>query len=559
MNFKRIINQKLYAFIIILLVINLLFGTGSSLFTKISEVKNQKIIDSTIGTKTTEEPKSQPVSADKVYELLKLPSLTQRQKCDIYNELALDLYINNRIPEFLELIGYAIFYNEVCGKVEQSVYYYALLSQYYLELGADKSAYEIILTARRNRNFYSLEDPLIRGQALHAYGRFLLSESDFSDAKKAQAQMEEDAGIVSQTLPLLGENLTKRALAFKAYIMLQEGKADAASSLADELLSRYYSPELENDHITVYDFLLPLYLIKTQHALRKGDYKSAIDFNNQYGHVAKKFDFLQKKINLSKDVMFFLPTDMISEREEVYNELSRDTDLLAQKLLDDYTSITGEKLFATINNLKFKSERDTTNRRIRNNLFFAVSVLCIFMLILLAVYSETQIDGLTKLRNRRSLNIRIGRLASAGKKYSAIMIDIDNFKHLNDNFGHAFGDEVLKGISAFLISCEAHNVRCYRYGGEEMVVLLEHFDLEHAVRLSEHIRNEISMMKWSKDVHVTASFGLGFEMPDSLKEADENMYVAKQKGKNFTAYKKDGVQYLAERRLDIRQPISDKI
>ena len=72
------------------------------------------------------------------------------------------------------------------------------------------------------------------------------------------------------------------------------------------------------------------------------------------------------------------------------------------------------------------------------------------------------------------------------------------------------------------------------------------------------MRNDIAQLKWSKDIQVTASVGLGFEMPDSLKEADENMYVAKQKGKNFTAYRKNGKQYLAERRLDIREEMPDK-
>ena len=72
------------------------------------------------------------------------------------------------------------------------------------------------------------------------------------------------------------------------------------------------------------------------------------------------------------------------------------------------------------------------------------------------------------------------------------------------------------------------------------------------------VNSEILVQTYLDDyTGVTASFGLGFEMPDSIKEADENMYVAKQKGKNFTAYRKDGTQYLAERRLDIRNPIPD--
>ena len=56
---------------------------------------------------------------------------------------------------------------------------------------------------------------------------------------------------------------------------------------------------------------------------------------------------------------------------------------------------------------------------------------------------------------------------------------------------------------------------------------------------------------------MTASIGLGYEDSNPLKEADENMYVAKRKGKNFVAYKKNGKQYLAERRIDIRNEIPD--
>jgi len=91
-----------------------------------------------------------------------------------------------------------------------------------------------------------------------------------------------------------------------------------------------------------------------------------------------------------------------------------------------------------------------------------------------------------------------------------------------------------------------------------MVIMLEHFDIDHAVRFCEHIRTEISLLKWRNDVHVTASLGLGFETANCKKEADENMYIAKQKGKKLTAYKRNGKQFLAERRLDIRNSMPDK-
>ena len=463
-----------------------------------------------------------------------------------------------KLDDFLDSIGYAIFYNESVGNTEEEIYLYSLLSQYYLEIGADKSGFETILHGRRLKNFYKIQNIEIRSQALHAYGRFLLFESDFEDALKAEKQLEDDANVLLQENHLNATHYLRRALAFKAYVMMMQGKTEDSYELACEIFEKYYDKNEDFSHITTYDFLLPIYWIRTEWAIRNRDYEQAIVFCKEYGKLCKKYNFRMNALSLSKELMFALPEAMSAEREKLFRETALDADFLAQNFLDYYTDSTDEKLFAVIENLKYKEEKNSLKNQLIHNLLIVLIMLVAFLLILISVYSETQTDGLTKLRNRRALNIRLGKLASSGKKYSAIMIDIDNFKKLNDNFGHDFGDEVLRGVAVCLISKESKNVKCYRYGGEEMVVILEHFNLEQAVRFSENVRTEISSMKWKNDVHVTASFGLGFEMPDSLKEADENMYVAKQKGKNFTAYKKDGKQYLAERRLDIRNPMPDK-
>ncbi len=554
MNLKRFIGQKLHFFLIALLVFLSLSALGVKAVSLIRERSNQKAISQTLSFLDSH-PKADSIPA--LNQLLTLKSLTYKQKADIYNKLSVDLYLQNRIEEFLQVSGKAIFYNESAGNIEKAVYQYALLSQYYLEFGADNSGFETILTGRRLKNFYKIEDPVIRSQALHSYARFLVSESDFEDAYKAENQMEEDAALIMKTSKEFGIDFLRRALAFKAYIMMMQGKTEEAHTLANDLYAKYYRIEAEPSHVTVYNFLLPLFWVQTQWAIRTHQFDKAIAYNKEYRSAARKYHFLMKAVSLTKDIMFALPDDMVLEWDSLYELLAADTDELAQIFLENYTSQTGARLTSEIETLVYTADRTQIRQHLFSSLYVFVLILIVFSLILLFVYSETQIDGLTKLRNRRSLNIRLGKLASNGKRYSAIMIDIDNFKHLNDTFGHDFGDEVLKGVAQLLIDTETRDVKCYRYGGEEMVIILEHFDLEHAIKLSEHVRTEIAQMKWRNDVHVTASFGLGFEMPDSVKEADENMYVAKQKGKNFTAYKKDGKQYLAERRLDIRNPVPD--
>ena len=531
-----------------------LFAVSKTLL-KLREYHNQRKIEKVM-TNITYNLGEDKIS--QIQKLLELKSLTIEQNAEIYSNLAISFYTSNKIEEYLKTVGYAIFFNEQAEKTETLVHLYSLLAQYYLELGADNAGYDTILKARRIKNFYSIKDPLIQSVALHSYARFLIYESDFEDAMKAQAQMEEDAAILKTKNEVLGNLLLSTALAFKSYIMLMQGKTEEAYTLACEVYENFENSH-DITHTSVYDVCFPVCFVKTQWAIRNHQYEKAIEFNREYGNYAKKFNFMMKKVNNSKELMFALPDSMAKERTKLFNELALDTDFLAQTYLNNYTDTNAEKLSSVIENLRHDSMQKISRTRTFRFIFVDVMIMFALILIISLIYNQTQVDGLTHLRNRRALNTRIGKLASGGRKYSAIMIDIDNFKKLNDNFGHDFGDEVLRGVASVLIKNEAHNTKAYRYGGEEMVIILEHFDLERAVRFSEHIRNEISAMKWQKDVHVTASFGLGFEMPDSLKEADENMYVAKQKGKNFTAYKKNGKQYLAERRLDIRNPMPDKI
>lgn len=547
MNLKRLI--------IYILIFNFLILFGTKSIFKIQTVKNQNFI-----SRTLKLAKSDPKTdyAEKIKHLLNLKSLNNNQKATLYNELSAYFFQHNQMENYLESIGYALFYNELCNNKEQQILLYSQLAQYYFEIGADQSGYEMILTARHLKNFYKIEDPIIRSQALHAYGRFLVYESDFEDAIKAELQMEKDATIIRETNSELSVHCLRRALAFKAYIMLMQGKTEEAYKLASETYEKYFRNDEELSHIIVYDFFLPVFLVKTQWAIRNKNYKQALEFNREYGKAARKSNFITKKATLSKEVMFALPADMIQEKEHLFTELAFDADIIAQTFLENYTSLTSKKLNSIIEKLRQSNENSKLKIRILNSSFITILIFGILLLIILVIYSETQTDGLTKLKNRRALNIRIGKFAQSEKKYSAIMIDIDNFKKLNDNYGHDFGDEVLRGIAALLLKNETKNIKCYRYGGEEMVIMLDHFDFEHAVRFCEHIRKEISILKWRNNVHVTASLGLGFETPNSIKEADENMYIAKQKGKNLTAYKRDGKQFLAERRLDIRNPMPDK-
>lgn len=164
--------------------------------------------------------------------------------------------------------------------------------------------------------------------------------------------------------------------------------------------------------------------------------------------------------------------------------------------------------------------------------------------------SKANTDALTGLCNRHALedwwNRELPTITDTNQTLSVVMIDIDDFKKVNDTFGHDVGDEVLKLVAETLND----NIRCsdciFRYGGEEFVVVLPESNSEGSFQVAERIRSSISTTRLPDyDVHITVSVGLSSltnrlieeeqteNIPNELiRRADNAMYVAKQSGKN---------------------------
>lgn len=159
--------------------------------------------------------------------------------------------------------------------------------------------------------------------------------------------------------------------------------------------------------------------------------------------------------------------------------------------------------------------------------------------------SETaNIDPLTGLFNRKKLDSDLQKLIAKGdknQKPSLILLDIDNFKKINDTFGHDIGDIVIKSIADTLKTAAVQNSSAYRWGGEEFLVIAESQDIESLVALAEKIRCDIEQNSIDPVGNVTCSFGLSrLEDEDTMislfKRADNNLYKAKSSGKNVVIY-----------------------
>lgn len=154
-------------------------------------------------------------------------------------------------------------------------------------------------------------------------------------------------------------------------------------------------------------------------------------------------------------------------------------------------------------------------------------------------------DGLTNLYNSRYFYKQLDSEVNRSKRYnhplSLLFMDIDHFKHYNDNYGHLEGDKVLAGVGKVIKSCLRKMDTAYRYGGEEFTVILPETSRGEVMTVAKRIKDVMENKKFSpqsgKSVSITISIGATEYCRDErisefVQRADKAMYLSKQRGRN---------------------------
>lgn len=176
-------------------------------------------------------------------------------------------------------------------------------------------------------------------------------------------------------------------------------------------------------------------------------------------------------------------------------------------------------------------------------LFLVVLLTLVAILVRISrLQQDALYDMVTGLRNHRYFQVRLReelqRSERAGQPSALVMIDLDNFKRINDQHGHARGDEVLRLVAATLVrSTRQTDVVC-RYGGEELAVIMPGTPRADAMMVAERLRRAVAEQSGPNDIRVTVSVGVACypehsKLADGLIAAsDAAMYRAKNAGKN---------------------------
>lgn len=156
----------------------------------------------------------------------------------------------------------------------------------------------------------------------------------------------------------------------------------------------------------------------------------------------------------------------------------------------------------------------------------------------------SQIDELSGLNNRRMFKQEFEKHLNLARRYhqscGLVIIDIDNFKKINDDFGHKVGDEVIRRFSAFLLNHIRNIDRCFRIGGEEFAILFPHLDEAKTLKIVERLRQLLEQsqieINGKEPLKYTVSMGVSIINDDNLEfvfeQADKALYKAKELGRN---------------------------
>ena len=159
-----------------------------------------------------------------------------------------------------------------------------------------------------------------------------------------------------------------------------------------------------------------------------------------------------------------------------------------------------------------------------------------------AIQVLSLLDPLTNVMNRRSISNHLERLhQQPNQLYSIVLLDLDHFKNINDQFGHSMGDQVLIQVTR----CLANNVRDQdvigRFGGEEFILLLPNTTTTQAYSVAERCRLAIGELKFTSEDHqefsISASFGISSTLSANephliISQADQALYAVKAAGRN---------------------------
>lgn len=399
-----------------------------------------------------------------------------------------------------------------------------MLAKYNISMGSINLSKEGL---EKVREYYNKADEILNKQDLHNISNRDLSAKVkgmliLMDGEQGKSTDKTIAKINDLILKVESYKYNKELLitlyGWKADIMINFGKLDGAIESYEkclELGENIKSISNGYDPFEYYKIQLAGAFYRNKEFKKSADtYNALIDSMNEARNYQKYEENIEKVKNLSEG--------RLNEKIEVLNALKKSDD---------------EKIAAQ-------------NNLIKASVLTIILFIIGFILIALeykrilslkrTIYNQSITDSLTNIYNRRRI---IEVMENDLTEDSMIaLIDIDNFKQINDKFGHMVGDEILVGVVDTIRTSIRSDDILGRYGGEEFILILKKTNEVEAIKIMERVRKNVEALEWSyESLHTTISIGMmkkcNLNVNSLFVEVDKLLYEAKRKGKNCVVYK----------------------
>lgn len=290
--------------------------------------------------------------------------------------------------------------------------------------------------------------------------------------------------------------------------------------------------------------------------------------SNQANRLFKKLrvineDLNQKVLHKTKEIQLSntILNSVLNSHDDLVILLNQTDTVIANDKFNEYFSTQNYSLFELLEENKIDLTQDTIirsnkithngatfllnkkNIKIENELYTLITLTDIssFNSQVETLKQQAHVDNLTSLKNRvlfeQVTNNLLEQAQTQNQLFALIMFDIDNFKSVNDTYGHSEGDKVLQEVADFVSEHIRSGDLLFRWGGDEFFLVIKGTDSLHSYDISEKIRNAFLETVTAKKYNISISFGMSiFKNNDSIKtitkRVDDALYESKQNGKN---------------------------
>ena len=482
-----------------------------------------------------------------INDLLKNKPLFDNDAGRLYERAGLIYLQEGDSISYYKNLGYALYYLDGSND-DFTINIYLDLANFYLNNYAFSNAQAMLDNAYAIKPIEEIENLQIKSYAYRMQGIMEFMKYNYNEAETAIMNSQR----VLANCP--DEGFTESYMAMNdvwlARIYEETGRLAKCKEKLDEWAdSDMFTTNIYRS-INLRDFVIPYYQAKCYYLCAENikEYshsatmdseakeQAVIDFLHEFMELCETNNYEKAELYTILKVQREYPTRNAAIQKELTFVLNQ----LYSKLFDqqNYTlaGVVNGIVYTSINELQISSlEHKQYVKRV--SLIVVAWFIGLFILVILLVQiSNSRYDNLTELFNRNMFNYTLSRMKRSKIKYGIIMMDIDGFKQVNDNYGHLNGDIVLRRLGQIISKETTNEIKAYRYGGEEFIILVEKPVLPYIKAISQRIRRHMEEQEWefNKDLVLTISIGcaIGSGEDDVVQKADDNLYISKTNGKN---------------------------